>query len=192
MKLKEWIAIWQEKYDAPSVRKTTYEAHRYILQNHIVPRLGEYELTELTTEDVEHFLADCKTHGNPRRKEPLSDVTMRHIWTLLAGILNQAVADGVIAENPAKGFLYKQPKQVQATVLMKWEIDAYLNAAEELGYLPIFTLALSYGLRQRGLIALKWSDLDTESRTLTIHEQRVVECGKLVEYEGQTRVLQLS
>lgn len=48
MTLKDWIAIWQEKYDAPSVRKTTYEAHRYVLQNHIVPRLGEYELDELT------------------------------------------------------------------------------------------------------------------------------------------------
>lgn len=55
----------------------------------------------------------------------------------------------------------------------------------------IFLLALEQGLRQRELIALKWNDLDIKARTLTIHEERAVECGKLVEHGGKTRTIDL-
>ena len=91
MKLKEWIALWQEVYDKPAVRPSTYQAHGYLLKNHIVPRLGEMELTSLTETTVRRFLKDCHDHGNLRRNEPLSQETMRHICVLLSGILNQAV-----------------------------------------------------------------------------------------------------
>ena len=39
----------------------------------------------------------------------------------------------------------------------------------------MFLLALTAGLRQGELIALKWSDLDVKERTLTIAEKRSVE-----------------
>ena len=53
-------------------------------------------------------------------------------------------------------------------------------------------LALTAGLRQGELIALKWSDLDIESRTLTIAENRAVVRRELVEYGDQTRTITLT
>lgn len=191
MKLKEWIALWQEVYDKPAVRPSTYQAHGYLLKNHIVPRLGEMELTDITESIVRRFLNDCYDHGNLRRNEPLSQETMRHICVLLSGILNQAVRDGHIDKNPAQNFRYHTSKQVQAEALSEAEMEEYLDAAAELGYLPIFLLALEHGLRQRELIALKWSDLDTERRILTIHMDRVVERRELVSYGAQTREIAL-
>ena len=72
------------------------------------------------------------------------------------------------------------------------EVEDYLDAAERLGHLPMFLLALTAGLRQGELIALKWSDLDTKERTLTITEKRSVERRELVEYEGSTRIVSLT
>ena len=72
------------------------------------------------------------------------------------------------------------------------EMEDYLDAAERLGYLPMFMLALTTGLRQSELIALKWSDLDIESRTLTIAENRAVVRRELVEYGSQTRSIRLT
>ena len=72
------------------------------------------------------------------------------------------------------------------------EMEDYLDAAERLGYLPMFMLALTTGLRQDELIALKWSDLDIESRTLTIAENRAVVRRELVEYGSQTRTIALT
>lgn len=187
MKLKEWIALWQEVYDKPAVRPSTYQAHGYLLKNHIIPRLGEIELTSLTETRVRRCLKDCHDHGNLRKNEPLSQETMRHICVLLSGILNQAVSDGYIEKNPAKGLRYHTSKKVQAETLSEAEIEEYLDAAAELGYLPIFLLALEHGLRQRELIALKWSDLDTKRGILTIHMDRVVERRELVSYGEQTR-----
>ena len=72
MKLKEWVAYWQETYDKPEVRPSTYQAHGYLLKNHIVPSLGEMELTDITETTVRRFLKDCRDHGNLRRNEPCS------------------------------------------------------------------------------------------------------------------------
>ena len=191
MKLKEWVAHWQEVYVKPAVRPSTYQAHGYLLKNHIVPRLGEMELTDITEGIVRRFLNDCHDHGNLRRNEPLSPETMRHICVLLSGILNQAVSDGYIEKNPAKNLRYHTSKKVQAETLSEAEIEEYLDAAAELGYLPIFLLALEHGLRQRELIALKWSDLDSKRGVLTIHMDRVVERRELVSYGAQTREIAL-
>lgn len=191
MTVREWAEYWQRKYDAPTVRRTTYEAHRYVLENHIIPCLGKWNLTELTSDMVGDFLAERRVHGNCRNGGPLSEVTMGHIWRLLTCILDRAVSEGKLAENPARAYQYPVVRQVKAETLSDQEIEDYLEAAEELGYLPIFLLALEQGLRQRELIALKWSDLNVEVFTLTVHEKRAVECGKLVEYGTKTRTIDL-
>ena len=77
-------------------------------------------------------------------------------------------------------------------MLTPLEMEDYLDAAERLGHLPMFMLALTAGLRQGELIALKWSDLDIESRTLTIAENRAVVRRELVEYGDQTRTITLT
>lgn len=191
MTVQRWAEYWQATYDAPAVRRTTYEAHRYVLENHIIPGLWEQEVKGLTAGIVGDFLAQRKACGNLRNGGPLSEITMRHIWRLLTCILDRAVKEGLLAENPARAFHYSIDKRVKAEPLTAQEVEDYLDAAGELGYLPIFLLALEQGLRQRELIALKWSDLDIKNRTLTVHEERVVERRKLVEHGDKTRVIQL-
>ena len=117
---------------------------------------------------------------------------MRHIHRLLQQCLDQAMRDGLIAENPARAFHYPKPKKVSANVLTPAEVEDYLDAADRLGHLPMFLLALTAGLRQCELIALKWSDLDVKERTLTITENRSVERRELVEYEDGTRIVSLT
>lgn len=87
---------------------------------------------------------------------------------------------------------YPRPKKVSANVLTPTEVEDYLDAAQRLDYLPMFLLALTAGLRQGELIALKWSDLDVNERTLTISESRSVERRELVEYKGGNRTVSLT
>ena len=196
MKLKDYILRWQEVYDKNQSRPTTYAAHSYIFKNHILPGLGEIQLSELTVEQVGDFLEERRRYGGHRPESPeypgLGEHTMRHIHRLLQQCLNQAMRDGLIAGNPARAFHYPKPKKVSANVLKPAEVEDYLDAAERLGHLPMFLLALTAGLRQGELIALKWSDLDIKERTLTITEKRAVERRELVEYEGSTRTVSLT
>ena len=196
MTLNDYILRWQEVYDKNQSRPTTYAAHSYIFKNHILPGLGEIQLSELTVEQVGDFLEERRRFGGHRPESPeypgLGEHTMRHIHRLLQQCLDQAIRDGLIADNPARKFHYPKPKKVSANVLTASEVEDYLDAAERLGHLPMFLLALTAGLRQGELIALKWSDLDTKERTLTITEKRSVERRELVEYEGSTRIISLT
>ena len=193
MTLREYILFWQETYDRHQSRPTTYAAHNYIFKNHIIPGLGATQLSELTSEMVGEFLEERKCFGNHRPgSSGLGEETMRHIHRLLQQCLDQAVRDGLMADNPARAFHYSKPTKVNANVLTPLEMEDYLDAAEQLGYLPMFMLALTTGIRQGELIALKWSDLDIESRTLTVAKNRAVERRELVEYGRQTRSIRLT
>ena len=193
MTLREYINFWQETYDKHQSRPTTYAAHNYVFKNHILPGLGDTQISELTSEMVGEFLEERKRFGNHRRSGfGLGEETMRHIHRLLQQCLNQAIRDGLLTENPAKAFRYRKSTTVKANIMTPLEMEDYLDAAERLGYLPMFMLALTAGLRQGELIALKWSDLNTKKRTLTIAEKRAVERRELVEYGSQTRSIRLT
>ncbi len=195
MTVLEWIAHWQEVYDKPKSRPTTYAAHDYVFKNHILPGLGEIPLAELTETVVGNFLKNRKHFGSHRPESAnypgLGDDAMRHIHRLLQQCLDQAVKDGKMEKNTARAFHYAKPKAAKANILSALEIEDYLDAAAQLGYLPMFTLALTAGLRQGELIALKWSDLNAKERTLTVHEGRSVEYRELVEYTDETRTISL-
>ena len=193
MTLREYILFWQETYDKHQSRPTTYAAHNYVFKNHILPSLGDIPLSELTSEMVGEFLEERRRFGNHRPgNSGLGEETMRHIHRLLQQCLDQAIRDGLLTENPAKAFHYRKSMTVKANIMTPLEMEDYLDAAERLGYLPMFMLALTAGLRQGELIALKWSDLDIESRTLTIAENRAVVRRELVEYGDQTRTIALT
>ena len=193
MTLREYILFWQETYDKSQSRPTTYAAHNYVFKNHILPGLGDILLAELTSEMVGEFLEERRRFGNHRPgSSGLGEETMRHIHRLLQQCLDQVIRDGLLTENPAKAFRYRKSTTVKANIMTPLEMEDYLDAAERLGYLPMFMLALTTGLRQSELIALKWSDLDIENRTLTIAENRAVVRRELVEYGSQTRSIRLT
>ncbi|MET0018354.1 tyrosine-type recombinase/integrase [Oscillibacter sp.] len=196
MTMKEWAERWMEADVRPKVRPTTYEAKRYVLQNHILTKLGDIPLSDLTEVQIGSFLDERKRFGSHRPESAeypgLSQVTMRHIHRCLQECLDSAVSTGMIPVNPARAFHYPTQRKVKASVLGDSEVEDYLDAAEALGYLPMFTLMLTIGLRQRELLALKWSDLDERTGILTVWSGRSVVKGKLKDYGGNTRQIPLS
>ena len=57
--------------------------------------------------------------------------------------------------------------------LLPEHLKAYLDAANARGVLPMFYLELVSGLRKGELVALLWSDLDTEHKTISVSKQYV-------------------
>ena len=73
------------------------------------------------------------------------------------------------------------------TILPLEKLGAYLREAEQYGVLPMFFLELSSGLRRGELLALRWDDLDTENRILSVSRQVTRIDGELVATEPKTR-----
>ena len=52
-------------------------------------------------------------------------------------------------------------------------MKAYLDAADQRGLLPMFYLELVSGLRKGELVALRWDNLDTQNRTISVSKQYI-------------------
>lgn len=174
MTLREYIIFWQETYDKSQSRPTTYAAHHYVFKNHILPGLGDIPLAELTSEMVGDFLEERRHFGNHRPgSSGLGEETMRHIHRLLQQCMDQAMRDGLLTENPAKAFRYRKSTTVKANIMTPLEMEDYLDAAERLGYLPMFMLALTTGLAEFHMLDFdlnKFADTRTSSSQIPDHK----------------------
>ena len=187
----EWAQLWYENYAKPSVRASTAAYYKNYIDQHIVPRIGDIKLTALTTLQIQKFYNETKAHGRVQRYENMDDLslsnkTIRGLHTMLRQCLEQAVTERLIPYNPANGCRLPKKEKKKMQIIPPEKIRDYLKAAEEWGVLPMFYLELSTGLRRGELVALLWSDLNLQTKTLTVSKSVSRGKGELVVTEPKT------
>ena len=192
--LGAWIKLWYEVYAEPRLREKTKDYYLNYIGNHIVPELGNTPLEKLTTIQIQKFYNDLQKSGRIQRythiklkDKGLSTRVVRGIHTLLNNCLEQAVAERLILSNPAQGCKLPQLEKREMKILPQEKIGMYLAEAEKRGLLATFYLELTTGLRRGELLALQWTDLDVESKTLSITKQVNRINGELVVSPPKTR-----
>ena len=174
--LGTWLQTWYELYAKPHLRFSTAEYYRRGIELHIVPRIGDIPLKKLTGRDLQWLYKDLQEHGRLREaqkgKQPgLSDSTIRGIHTMLHNALDRAVKERLIVRNPADDCIPPKIPKHEMRILLPEQIKSYLTAADQRGVLPMFYLELISGLRKGELVALQWSDLDIENKTISVSKQ---------------------
>ena len=187
----EWAQLWYENYAKPSVRASTAAYYKNYIDQHIVPHIGDIKLAALTTLQIQKFYNETKAHGRVRRYENMDDLslsnkTIRGLHTMLRQCLEQAVTERLIPYNPANGCRLPKKEKKKMQIIPPEKIRDYLKAAEEWGVLPMFYLELSTGLRRGELVALLWSDLNLQTKTLTVSKSVSRGKGELVVTEPKT------
>ena len=187
----EWVQLWYENYAKPSVRASTAAYYKNYIDQHIVPRIGDIKLAALTTLQIQKFYNETKAHGRVQRYENMDDLslsnkTIRGLHTMLRQCLEQAVTERLIPYNPANGCRLPKKEKKKMQIIPPEKIRDYLKAAEEWGVLPMFYLELSTGLRRGELVALLWSDLNLQTKTLTVSKSVSRGKGELVVTEPKT------
>src|ERR1035437_5440976 len=151
------------------ISKSRPPRYRGIVRIHIVPRWGTWQLGKITLSDVNLWIADLAVGLRPG--------TVRQTHRVLSLILDTAVADGLIARNPAAGA--KLPRQVRTEpVFLTAQQVAELARASEPQDLPVLTLAFT-GLRFGELAGLKVRRFDPVRRRLTVSESVTEVRGRL-------------
>ena len=92
---------------------------------------------------------------------------------MLHKALDRAVKERLIVRNPADDCVPPKIPKHEMKILPPEQIKSYLTAAEQRGVLPMFYLELISGLRKGELVALQWSDLDIENKTISVSKQYV-------------------
>ena len=148
----------------PTVRASTYRSYDLHVRVHLIPTLGKTPLSEVTPSKIQAMLAQ-KLQGG------LSPRSVQRIHAVLRQALNQAVAWGQLARNPA---LFAKPPKAErfdAPVITAADARAILEAVRGDRQEALVTVALSLGLRLGEATGLRWIDVDLEKGTLKVQVQ---------------------
>ena len=191
MPFGEWMDFWYQNYSKPKLRPTTRSGYEGRIYRHIISELGNIPLDQLTQNDLQQFYARLKKSGRLLHAEHygkgLSDRMVRACHMNCRSALEKAVQEGLIRMNPAVGCKLPPKKAREMQVLTREEIQRFLIHAKAEGYFELFLLELTTGLRRGELLALQWTDLDVENRTLAVTKQVNRINGELVVSPPKTR-----
>ena len=181
--VEEWVNTWFETYSKPNIRPSTANYYRRFIDRHIIPVLGDIKLKNLTARHIQNLYNDLKDHGRVREaqksKTPgLSSAYIRGLHTMFHNCLNRAVKECLILRNPTEDCIVPKLRRKEMKILQPDHVSSYLKAADERSVLPLFFLELVTGLRKGELVALLWSDLNLEHKTLSISKQIVARNGQ--------------
>ena len=95
--------------------------------------------------------------------------------------MDEAARDQRIPYNPVRLCQKPQAEEYKTAPLRLGQLQRYLNAAEQLGALPLIYIGLSSGLRQCELITLSWADFHIRCRYI-LKGQRLLTLNSKAEH----------
>jgi integrase len=173
----EWLGSTLEVSDR---RESTKRLYASLAKKHIIgDRLGALPLDQLTPRRIEGWVSELRAAG-------LSASTIRSTYTVLRAILDTAVRDRSIAENPAAVVKRPRVEHHEAESLTPVLVRALLEAAHSSRYAELFTLMVNTGLRRGEALALRWPDVDFERKTVRVRGTLTRIGGSLTVTEPKT------
>ena len=172
MSFKDYFDEWLENSHRPLISYSTYERYRGVANLHLLPVLGDIQMSRITKADISRLFTSLAKKG-------LSQSSLRLIRALLSSVFKEAKHLDLIFESPIEG--YKVPKGEKRPIqpLSADEVRELLLAHSGTLMEARLHLALLYGLRQGEALGLRWSDIDLESRTLKVDLQLRRVAGEL-------------
>jgi integrase len=144
------------------VAPSTLAHYRRISTYYIVPALGRKRLDALRPADFTALTKRLQEKG-------LSLRTMQVAHQVLGMALRQAVRQGVISSNVADRVDAPAPRKEPLNVVTPSEARTLLAAAGT-RFGPLWTLALTSGMREGEILALRWRDVDLDAGMVHVRE----------------------
>lgn len=161
-----------------NIKESTYARYAHLIQKHIKPCLGDFQLSQLSTQTVEDFVAAQLKSGRLDGCGGLAPKTVTDILTVIKSTIEYARYNNCeIACNLEKLSVKKKEKEMR--VLTPMEQAALLKTLTDEMDLCKFGVILSLytGIRIGELCALTWEDLSLSESVLKVRKtmQRIQE-----------------
>jgi len=165
----EHLHNWLNGYVKTQCSIRTFDAVQGIIENHIIPELGNIKLKELQPQTIQEYYSKASEKLTPRG-ERLSNRSIHYHHRILKQALKYAVRQGFLGRNPSD--LVDAPKfhKKPMRTLIAEEVEILLNAASGSYYYPVIYTAVSTGLRQAELLGLRWRDIDLDMLSISVSQ----------------------
>jgi len=156
-----YLGRWLRESAGPTTRAKTRQGYGVIVSRHLVPALGRAPLAKLSPDQVQAML-------NAKVAAGLSPQSVRNIHAVLRRALNQAHRWGLVPRNVATLVDLPRAVRYEAPAIAPEQARAILAAMQGDRLEALVTLTLATGLRQGEALALRWSDVDLDTGSLTV------------------------
>ncbi len=172
MKYEKWLYEWLENYVKPSSKLRTYERYYITVEKHLSPKLGNYEMDDLTGIFLQRYITELLNNGNQRTGKGLAVNTVNGIITVLKTTLKSAFLLGLCREYVGDKIKRPKAQEKQSDCFTQSE-QKRIEKAVGLDQRPKMfgvVLCLYTGLRIGELLALTWADIDFRKGELSVNK----------------------
>jgi integrase len=148
----EFLAQWLAG-KKPTVRLKTWERYRQYIENNAIPRIGRVTLKRLSPQDLQRLYGELLESG-------LSSTTVHHVHLVLHNALQAAFRWGLVQRNVATLTEAPRMRTAEMRVLNPDQCRYFLKAIRGDELEALYVLAITTGMRQGELLALRWRDVD--------------------------------
>jgi len=165
MSVKDYMAEWLEAYGKVNLRPSTYESYKGIINNHINPNIGHFQIREISPAMLDDIFRKMFDKG-------LSQCSVRNTHRVLSVSFEGARKYRYIEHNPARDVLTKFGQQGKTpdpyTIQQMQQLMGHISGTE--WELPV-VLGGMYGLRLSEILGLRWRNVDLEKGAFAVVEQ---------------------
>ena len=169
MTLSDWMDLWYKEYTFDK-KYSTLKGYKVQINKHIRPGIGKYNLSQLNPMILQRFFNHL---SEPNEKgKVLSPKSIKNVYIILSGILEQAVENEMISKNPCKKVKLPKVYNKQITPLTDKQVKDFLEiiSTDEI-YGTILRVIVFTGLRLGEAMGLTWDCVDFEKGALNINKQ---------------------
>ena len=173
--LREWLPAIEG-----TVRPSTWRSYATNMERHVMPRLGQVALRQLSAPQLNAFYSELLATGRCDGRGGLSARTVRYTHVILHRALRDAVRWGLLSRNPAD--LADPPKQQRPEVQV-WTPAQLRLFLEHVGgdrLAGLWVLLATTGMRRGEALGLRWRDVDFATSRVSISQTLGSWGGQLV------------
>lgn len=162
MTVDAWFDYWLSTLDS-SIRWNTKRIYRDRYNYRIKEHIGKILLSKIKPLHCQQVLDASFKKGDAQE-------SMQKIRAIMRSMFDLAVENELIPRNPiTKSVKAGKREKKPRVVLTKEQQTEFLRLAKGFEYYDDYLFVLNTGIRCGELMALKWSDVDWEKRTITIN-----------------------
>lgn len=174
--LDRWSERWMEVYKEKSIRPNTKREYVHIYKKNISPYIGGRRINSLVKSDIQQVVDRASDDGYGYERQ-------NKIKVILRDMLQRAVEDGLVINNPVSGIKLRADKKVTARSLTLKEQALFFDHCRNTFYDNLFNVAVNTGLRPGELFALRPADIDFKNGFIDVNKTLVYQ--KYLEDSGK-------
>lgn len=170
---KDFVRSWLKEIKQPAVKPNSYDRLEFVTETTLITRIGNLSLKQIDDNIIQTMVI------NKMKEEGYAYATIKKTYSTLGQVLKYAVTRGKIDKNPMdnvflpKRSLFEKKKirflsdeertKLVSTCYMKFD-----NGRRIYKFGAFYVFLLYTGLRLGEALALKWSDINFDKRTVNV------------------------